>query len=87
VNHRGYNELYEAVHQNKLKGVKAFFLTAKRIHNCIDERGIHNYIDEISLLAELNNNAFDIQFEFLHYDPDRINAISTDEVNVGVKIK
>ena len=79
LNYRGYGELFAAVQENRLKGVKAFFLLA--------EDGMHKYIDKAKLLNELNRNMLCIPFDFLCYDPNVINGIFTDEVNEGVKIK
>jgi len=79
-NHRGYGELYDAVNNDGIKSVQAFFFLAENSgHTSIK-------LHKTSLLEKLNNNRLGIRFDFLYYDPSVIDAISTNEIE-GVRKK
>ena len=67
-NIRGYKVLYDAVHADEIKGVKAIFLLGKGVHSVIK-----NLKPDIRKL--LNTNTFGIEFDFMEYDIEKINTI------------
>lgn len=73
VNHRGYDQLYDNVQNEKIKGVNAIFLLGEEVYQPIKE-----WQKEIKDL--LDTNTFGINFDFLFYQMNIIDKIKSNEI-------
>ena len=72
--YRGYEQLYDAVQADQIKGIKAIFLLGKEVYPLIRER-------QAELKTLLNTNKFGISYDFMDYDMAIISNLLTEELN------
>ena len=73
TNLRGYEKLYDSVKAHEIKGINAIFLLGEDVYPAIDER-------RKELKELLDTNTFKINFDFITYNMDIIDKISSNEI-------